>query len=219
MDAEGINGVLSWRACDHEGCRRFVAVKKEKTTLVVNAKQYAMMRAKQEKAYQELQEAINYMNESQRNLLAMMERKQKLMGEAPEDLRGKIFQAIRDLDERISFEEIDLLEKKQVMEEMLKGRRSTDVGEVRDTVIVVSGVTRMAVAGSRRSKTQGDLSPFVRSEKTKAWCSPSCFQDPCPSCFSAWLVPLSLPIAALSRASREHFKGSRHVTDTSCGTQ
>ena len=68
----------------------------------------------------------------------MMERKQHLRSDAPEALRRKIFQEIRDLDERVSAEEIDLLERKQVMEEMLRERewRSTDVEEGKDTVIV-----------------------------------------------------------------------------------
>ena len=69
-----------------------MAVKREKTTLVANTKQHAVMRAKQAEAYQELNEAITFLNERQGKLLAMMERQQKLMSEAPEDLRGKIFQ-------------------------------------------------------------------------------------------------------------------------------
>ena len=73
--------------CDHKGRRRFVAVKRENTTLVANAKQYAVMRAKQEEVYQELHEAIRVMSERQGKLFAMMERKQKLMSEALEGLR------------------------------------------------------------------------------------------------------------------------------------
>ena len=48
----------------------------EKTSLA-NAKQYAMMRAKQEETNQELHEAIKYSNERRGELLVMMERKQK----------------------------------------------------------------------------------------------------------------------------------------------
>ena len=33
VDTEGIIGVLAWRACDREGRRRFVAVKRERTML------------------------------------------------------------------------------------------------------------------------------------------------------------------------------------------
>ena len=54
-------------------------------------KQYAVMRAKQDEEYQELHEAIEYMNERQGMLLALMEGKQKLMSGAPEDLRGNGF--------------------------------------------------------------------------------------------------------------------------------
>ena len=59
-----------------------------------------------------------------------MERKQKLMVGAPEDLRANNFQDVRVLDERISSEEIDLLKKKQAMEELLKERRKDQSGGV-----------------------------------------------------------------------------------------
>ena len=85
-------------------------------------KQYVEMRAKQAEEYQELHEAIEYTNERQGNLLVMMERRQMLMRRAPEDLRRKTFQDIRVFDERISVEEIDLLEKKHAMMELLKKR-------------------------------------------------------------------------------------------------
>ena len=124
---------------------------------MANAKRCAMMRAKHEEAYQELHEAIKFMNERQGKLLVTMKRTQKLMSEAPEALRGKMLQEIRDSDERISGEEIALLEKKQVMQEMWKERRSTEFGGRRDTVVVGIGVTWMAVACSRSSKTEGHL--------------------------------------------------------------
>ena len=34
-----------WSACDHEGRRRSVAIKRERTTLVASTKQCAVMRA------------------------------------------------------------------------------------------------------------------------------------------------------------------------------
>ena len=46
IDTEGIIAVLAWSACDREGRRRFVAVEREKMTLV--AYMYAMVRARQE---------------------------------------------------------------------------------------------------------------------------------------------------------------------------
>ena len=49
---------------------------------------------------------------------------------APEDLRAKNFQDVLVLDERISAEEIDLLKKKQAMEELLKERRKHQSGGV-----------------------------------------------------------------------------------------
>ena len=42
-------------------------------------------------------------------LLAMVERKKNLFSEAPEDFRKQIFQAIRELDEKISGEEVELV--------------------------------------------------------------------------------------------------------------
>ena len=60
--------------------------------------------------------------------------------------------------ERISAEESDLLEKKQAMQELLKDRRSTEVEEWCLTVVAGSGVTRVAVVGSRSSATEADLS-------------------------------------------------------------
>ena len=75
--------------CDHVGRRRFLKRKKTKTTLVADATQYAVMRAVQEKECQELQKAIENINERHKRLMSMMERKQKLMGEIPE-LREKM---------------------------------------------------------------------------------------------------------------------------------
>ena len=75
-----------------------------------------MKRAKQDEEYQELHEAIEYMNERQGKLLSMMERKQKLKSAAPEDLWRKILQEMV-LDERISADGIDLLEKMQAMKD------------------------------------------------------------------------------------------------------
>ena len=103
VDTEGIIGVVAWSACDHQGRRRCVAVEREKTTLVAHVKQYAMMRARQEEEYQELSKVITH--KRQGKLLAMMERKQNLISEAPEDLRTRIFQEIRDLDEKMSGED------------------------------------------------------------------------------------------------------------------
>ena len=99
---------------------------------MADVKQYAVMRAKQDEEYQELHEAIEYMNGRHGKLLAMMELKQKLMSGAPEDLRGRFSRRVRVLDERISVEEIDLLEKKQAMKELLKERRRTEEEEWRE---------------------------------------------------------------------------------------
>ena len=44
-DAEGIIGVLVWSACDHEGRRKSVAIKRQRTTLVASTNKFAVMRA------------------------------------------------------------------------------------------------------------------------------------------------------------------------------
>ena len=87
----------------------------------------------------------------------MMERKQRLMGEILE-FRERSCQQIRVLDDKISAEELDLLEKKkQAMEELLKERRITLVKEWRDIVVAGCGVTQMAAAEFRTYETDGDL--------------------------------------------------------------
>ena len=131
-------------------------------------KLYAVMRAKQEEKCQETHEAIKYMRERQGKLLAMMERKRELMSEAPENLLGKILQEIRDLSGGT-----DLLEKKQVMKEILKGRRSIEVEEGRGSVVAGGETIRMVVAGSRSSETEGDLLS-VPGSSSKGCRGPSC---------------------------------------------
>ena len=51
--------------------------------------------------------------------MAIVERKRNLMSEAPEELRELISQEIRHLDEKISGEEMELLERKRILEELL----------------------------------------------------------------------------------------------------
>ena len=66
------------------GRRRCVTRKGKKTTLVANDKPYAVKRAVQEKECRELQVVLEYRNDRHKQLMVMMERKQKLMGEIPE---------------------------------------------------------------------------------------------------------------------------------------
>ena len=94
------------------------------------------------------------MNERHKKLVSMMERKQRLIGEVPER-REKFCQEIGVLDDRISAEEMELLEKRQAMEEPLKERRKTEVEEWRDTVVAEGGVIQKAAAGSRSFQSGG----------------------------------------------------------------
>ena len=50
---------------------------------------------------------------------------------------------------------MDLLEKKQAMEELLKERRNTEVEEWSVTVVAEGGVAHKAAAGSRSSEAGG----------------------------------------------------------------
>ena len=123
------------------------------------------MRAKQDEECQQLHEAIEYTNERQRQLLAMMERKQK----SPENLWRMIFQEIRVLDERISAEDFDLLEKKQAMKGLLKERRCTEVEEWRDTVVGGSGVTRVVAALGLEAPNRRVIPFSPKWEFNKVW--------------------------------------------------
>ena len=79
------------------------------------------------------------------------------MNEALEDLGKQLFQEIKNLDEKISGEEMELLERKRILEEMLKEERNAEVEEGRVTVIAGGGATRQSVAGSRSSEAEDDL--------------------------------------------------------------
>ena len=116
------SGVSAWSACDREGRRRFVAMKAIEATLVTIVKQCAMMRGMQNEEFQQLHQVIEDMNEWQEKLVSTMERQQKLMGKVLE-LRRAICHEIKVLDDRISVEEVALLEKKQAMKKLLKERR------------------------------------------------------------------------------------------------
>ena len=73
--------------------------------------EYWRMRARQEEECQEFSKVMKYLNERQGKLLAVMDRNRNLTSEAPEEPRKKVFHEIRDLDEKISGEEMELLEK------------------------------------------------------------------------------------------------------------
>ena len=86
----------------------------------------------------------------------MLKRK-SLLREAPEDPSKAFLQEIRELDERISKEEMELLEKKQNLEEMMKEKRNAKVEEGREELTAKSDVTQMAVNGSRISDSEAEL--------------------------------------------------------------
>ena len=115
------------------------------------------MRARKEEECQEPRKLIECMSERQRKLLCVMDPKRNLMSEAPEELRTQIFPEIRGLDEKISDEEMELLERRMILEEWLKEGRNAEVQEERAEVIAGGGVIRQAVAASRSSEAEVEL--------------------------------------------------------------
>ena len=61
------------------------------------------------------------------------------------------------MDAKISGEEMELLEKKQNLDDMLKERRNAKVEEEREKATARGGVTRQVVARSRASETVVEL--------------------------------------------------------------
>ena len=90
------------------------------------------------------QECLGYMSKSAKG----SERKQSLLKEAPDDFRKQIFQGIRELDERVSKEEMEHLEKNGPWKKC--GRTGG------------TSVTRIAASGSQSSEMEAELlSDFV----------------------------------------------------------
>ena len=99
---------------------------------------------REEESY-ELQETIEYLNEMHGALMVTIQRKQKLLGEVPE-LREKLCQAIRALDEEISANEVELKGTKQNLRLLQKDRR-TNVEEWRDTDAARDWLGEVVVVG------------------------------------------------------------------------
>ena len=96
------------------------------------------------------------MSVKQGGLLATAEREQKLMSGGR---REKLFEEISFfLDDRVSAEELELFEKREDMEEILKERWRTNAEEWRVSDAVRSGVTCKAASGSQSSMAEVGLS-------------------------------------------------------------
>ena len=89
-DVAGVVDVSAENACDQEGRRRLVFVKSKTGNLVAGTRQCATMRARTEADCQELQVIIEHMNMKHKELLATMERTQKLMSGTSEDHREQL---------------------------------------------------------------------------------------------------------------------------------
>ena len=105
--------VLADNACDRNGRRR---------------EQYALLRKRLDQEYEELSDAIEFVKDRKKDLLAAMDRKQPLSNGAAGAFRVKLQQDINVLDGKISFEEAEGLEKKKKeMKDLMKERRRTEV--------------------------------------------------------------------------------------------
>ena len=81
-----------------------------------------------------------------------METKRCWQREAQAEFQNGIFQEDKNLEERLSKEEVELLEKKQRLERMHKDRRYAKVEEGREKLAAKSEVTRAAGSGSQTSE-------------------------------------------------------------------
>ena len=120
----GIVNVLGKFACNQEGHRRFLFVKRMEGNLVADVRQ------RHETDYKKLQEIIEHRNMKQGELLATMERMQKMMSGALEEIREKLFQEGLVLNDRISAEEADLCKKSEEPMEAHDGKKEDESGGV-----------------------------------------------------------------------------------------
>ena len=79
-----------------------VLIKRRKGSVVSVAGRCAVVQENLESDHKELREAIEFMNAKQSKQWATMDRKQKLMSEAPEENRRKVIQDVLVLEDRIS---------------------------------------------------------------------------------------------------------------------
>ena len=100
--------------------------------------EYSRMLWIHEQMCQEFSQIIKYLSERQEQLLAILERKKSLLREAPDDLRKRMFQEIRELDDRIS-------------------GRNAQMEEGREKLVAKGGVTRIASSGSQTSEMEAEL--------------------------------------------------------------
>ena len=148
----GIVDVLAKNASDREKQRRFVFVKTKRGHLVANVRQYAIIRARMQTDYRKLQEIVECMNMGQKELLTTMARKEKLMSGALEKIREKHQEGFFVLEDRISAEELQLFEKREELEEIMKERRRTKVENWRVSDAARSGVVWKAASGAQCSR-------------------------------------------------------------------
>ena len=85
-----------------------------------------------------------------------MQRKQSLLKEALDDLRKLMFEEIRELEERISKEEMELFEKTTPWKKYGK-TGGTPKWREGEKVVAKGGVTRMAASGPETSTMQAEL--------------------------------------------------------------
>ena len=105
--------------------------------------------------------AIEQMAERQELLAAVMERKKILQREVPEEFQKQFFREIKELEERLFKEELDLLGKKHGLERMNKERRHAKTEDGREKFAVRGGFTSTA-SRSRASDIEAGSPSFEK---------------------------------------------------------
>ena len=95
-------------------------------------------------------EAVEYMKEKRRTLLATMERKQKLMSEAPEEIRKRVLQDVMVLEDKFSEVKNELYQASEEMRKLTAERWKAEGTEVSATARVV--LDGKAVSGGESSQ-------------------------------------------------------------------
>ena len=154
-------------------------VKRNEGHLVADVVQCAILRERQETDDEEFQEHIEYMNVKQSRLLATVERKQKMVSGALEEIRAKLSHEVLVLEDRISAEEEELFEKREaegwnksevagadVACEAVSGARSSE-GGVRYLGELGVGVGQRVSLGNQSSISSGGGSQKKRKEAVR----------------------------------------------------
>ena len=89
--------------CEEGGRKKFAVLETNQGIEVAEiGRLFEALQENLDRNYRELQEAIKYMKEKRSRLLETMERKQKLIVGAPEEIRKRVTQDVMVLEDKIS---------------------------------------------------------------------------------------------------------------------